>query len=111
MIGFYLDEMISRIVLSELEKQGYKAVMANDVGMRNKDDDSEHLTYAREHNFVLVTMDRPFAGRVSSRTDHTGLICWTGKQNDFGGQIQVLKEFADTYTLEDVKGKVFWLKT
>jgi hypothetical protein len=53
--------------------------------MAGKDDDTEHLPYATEEHAVLVTRDRPFAGRTQKRTDHAGLICWTGQDNDIGG--------------------------
>ena len=37
-------------------------------------------------------------------------ICWTGAQDDFGGMIRVLIEFAEQHTSEDTAGDVFWLK-
>jgi predicted nuclease of predicted toxin-antitoxin system len=110
MIRFYFDEMMSRIVASKLTEEGYDVVMAVDVGMMDKDDDTEHLVYAKEHSLVLVTQDRPFAGRTSKHADHAGLICWVGDLNDFGNQIRLLKEFAGLRETDDVKGMVFWLK-
>lgn len=84
--------------------------MAVDVDMTDKDDDSEHLPFATEKNAVVVTRDQPFAGRTAKRTDHAGLICWTGVDNDFGGMIRALINFADQHTSEEVAGRVFWLK-
>ena len=109
-IGFYFDEHMPRAVERGLTDRGYTVVMAVDVGMMGKDDDTEHLRYATEHNLVLVTRDLPFAGRTAKRTDHMGLICWTGTDNDFGGTIRALDKFASEHALEDVEGMVFWVR-
>jgi hypothetical protein len=42
--------------------------------------------------------------------DHLGLVCWTGVQNNFGGIIRALVEFAENNTPETAKDRVFWLK-
>lgn len=109
-ITFYFDEMVRRSVARELMNQGYSVVMAVDVMMEDKDDDTEHLPYATEHGMVMVRLDRPFAGRTMSRTDHAGLICWTIPLQDTGAMVRVLSTFADTHTPEAVAGQVFWLK-
>ncbi len=84
--------------------------MAVEVDMTGKDDDTEHLPFAAEKVAVVVTRDLPFAGRAAKRSDHAGVICWTGAQNDLGGMIRALTEFAGSYTPEEVAGNVFWLK-
>jgi Domain of unknown function (DUF5615) len=109
-VSFYFDEMMPHIPAESIQAQGYEVVVAAEVDMLKKDDLSEHLPYATERGLVIVTMDHPFAGKVSARTDHAGLICWTGDQNDVGGIIRKLIEFAETYEAEDVVGQVFWLK-
>jgi predicted nuclease of predicted toxin-antitoxin system len=77
--------------------------MAVDVEMIEKEDE-EHLRYATEHNLVLVTQDRPFAGETFKHTEHSGLVCWIGSQSDFGGQIRALSTFADQRSSEQVAG-------
>ncbi len=84
--------------------------MAIDSDMIEKDDDTEHLPFATQNQAILFTRDKPFAGRTVKRTDHSGLICWTGGQNDFGGMIRALGAFAEKHSPEEVAGKVFWLK-
>ena len=84
--------------------------MAVDVDMVHKDDDTEHLPYAAENNAVIFTRASPFAGRTMQRTDHAGLICWTGQDDDVGRMIRVLVEFAENHAAEQVVGQVFWLK-
>jgi len=84
--------------------------MANDVDMTEKDDLSEHLPYATLHGLVLVTFDRKFAGLAAQLIDHTGLVCFTGmEQDDIGGIVRVLTQFAADHTAEDVAGQVFWM--
>jgi len=65
-ISFYFDEHIARVVAEGLIAQGYQVTMAIDVGMEGKDDDTEHLALAAEKGLVMVTFDRPFAGRTMS---------------------------------------------
>lgn len=109
-IGFYFDEHIRRAVAEGLIKRGYTVVMANDVDMTGKDDDSEHLPYALARQLVMVTLDKPFAGRTQLHTDHAGLICWTDQTQPVGRMIALLGEFAEAYTPEEAAGKVFWRK-
>jgi hypothetical protein len=87
-------------------KKGWRV----DVGMEEKDDDTEHLPYATEHSLVMVTFDRAFAGRTMSRTDHGGLIILPeNSRRDFGRIISILLKFAEEYSPEEAVGKVFWL--
>jgi len=106
---FYFDEMMPRTAADQLALRGYKTVLAVHVGMSEKDD-LEHLRFASSQGAVLVTLDRPFAGRAMQQTDHSGLICWTGRPNDIGGIVRALLKFAEEHESEDVKGRVFWLK-
>ncbi|MDZ4672552.1 MAG: DUF5615 family PIN-like protein [Phototrophicales bacterium] len=109
-IRFYFDEHMPRIVQKALIEQRYDVIMAVDVGMTGKDGDSEHLPYATTHQLVLFTRDRPFAGRTAQHTDHTGLICWTGHDDDFSGMIRQLLTFVSHHTAIDCFGQVFWIK-
>jgi hypothetical protein len=109
-ISYYFDEHMSRKVAEQLEKRSCTVIMAVDEGMVQKDDLTEHLTFATKNGLVMVTCDRPFASRAMSKTDHAGLICWTGILDDFGGQTRLLSEFAERHNPEEVKGQVFWIK-
>jgi predicted nuclease of predicted toxin-antitoxin system len=109
MISFYFDEHMPRAVADGLRSRDIQVIMAVDVEMEGKADD-EHLRYATEQNTVLVTRDKPFAGRIMSQADHAGLICWTGEK-DISGMVRRLSEFAEQNTAEEVKGRVFWLKS
>jgi predicted nuclease of predicted toxin-antitoxin system len=100
---------MNRAVADGLIQRGYTVVMAVDVGMVAKDDDTEHLRYATENNLVMVTFDHPFAGRTMLRTDYSGLVCLTYSiRENIGRTIEVLAEFAEIYDPEKDKGQVFW---
>jgi len=109
MIGFYFDEMMVREAARQLIQRGHSVVMAVDVGMVKKDDDTEHLPYAAANNLVMVTFDRPFAGRTMKRGDHGGLVCLSGAQDNIGNIVRTLSQFAEQHSPEDVVGQVFWL--
>lgn len=109
MLKFYFDEMMPRSVPRQLAEQNIETIRAVEAGMEGKTD-PQHLKFATEQGAVLVTFDRPFAGLTTQKTDHAGLICWTGANSDIGGMVNSLTQFAKTYTSEQVKGKVFWLK-
>jgi predicted nuclease of predicted toxin-antitoxin system len=109
-VKFYLDEHSPRSLQKALLEYGYEAIMAVDVDMVGKDDDTEHLPYATAQGLVVYTRDHPFAGRTAKRSDHAGLICWTGNQQDIGGMIRTVKAFAEHHSAEEVVGQVFWLK-
>jgi predicted nuclease of predicted toxin-antitoxin system len=106
-IQFYLDEMMPRAVAKELAARGIWIIMAVDVEMVEKDDLSEHLVYATKQNSVLVTRDKPFATKALSIANHAGVICWTGAQNDVGGMVRKLAEFAAKYSTEQTVNQVF----
>lgn len=108
-ISFYFDEMMKEDVAKALVENGVAVVMAKNIGMVQKKDE-EHLLYAHEHQLVLVTLDRKFAGLTSKRQDHSGLICWTPEFQDPGHMLSVFITFAKEYTTEQVAGNVYWLK-
>ena len=99
-VKFYFDEMMSHTVAKQLRNKGYELVVATEVGMVEKDD-PEHLTYATEHGYVMVTFDRPFTGKMmQSEIEHAGLICLSGRQNDIGYMVRTLQAFTENYTPE-----------
>jgi hypothetical protein len=109
-VRFYFDEHMRRAVVTALARYNCEAIMAVDVDMIAKDDDTEHLLYATKHHLVMVTFDRPFAGRTMSRNDHSGLICIAQDfRDDIGTIIRVLVEFSEQYDPDDTAGQVFWL--
>ena len=110
-IGLYCDEHIARAIVSALVQKGYRAIMAVDVGMTGKDDDTEHLPYATTNRLLLVTMDKPFATRTLYQTDYLGLICLSKELHDsIGGAIKALADFIELFDEESDAGQVHWLR-
>jgi hypothetical protein len=106
---YYFDEMMPRSVANELIKLGIPTLMAVDMDMMESEDEA-HLVRAVQEGCVLVTLDRPFAGRTAkSHVEYLGLICWTGRSSDMGGMVSALTHFAQTYTFEQTANQVFWL--
>ncbi len=101
--------MLNRPLAEELHKLGCGVILANDIRMTGKRDE-EHLAEAAKRGLVIVTLDKPFAGRTMKQSDHTGLICWTREDQPVGEMVRVLAEFAERYTPKQVAGQVFWLK-
>ena len=110
-IGFYCDEHIRRVIATALIEQGYRAIMAVDVGMTGKDDGTEHLPYATTNRLLLVTLDKPFASRTLYRTGYLGLICLSKELHDnIGRAIQALADFIEIFDEERDAGQVHWLR-
>ncbi|MDX2075287.1 MAG: DUF5615 family PIN-like protein [bacterium] len=110
-IGFYFDEHMRRVIANALIEQGYRAIMAVDIGMTGKDDDTEHLPYATTNRLLLVTMDKPFATRTLYRTNYLGLICLSKDLHDnIGGAIKALADFIELFDEERDAGQVHWLR-
>jgi hypothetical protein len=109
-IKYYFDEHMPRVVADGLAQRDISVIMAFDAGMAGQPDEL-HLQCATEQKAVLVTRDKPFAGRSKAQAEHSGVICWTGAQDDFGGMIRVLAAFAENHTTDSVEQQVFWLKT
>jgi len=110
-IGLYCDEHIARAIVFALVQKGYRAIMAVDVEMTGKDDDTEHLPYATTNRLLLVTMDKPFANRTLYRTDYLGLICLTKDLHDsIGGAVKALADFIELFDEERDAGQVHWLR-
>ena len=107
-VSFYFDEMMSRKAAEQLTERGCSVIMAQDIGMQEKTD-LEHLAYATENKLVLVTFDRPFAGRTVQTDNHSGLICLSGNQDAIGMIVRTLIAFNEQHMPEDAVEQVFWL--
>lgn len=110
-VGLYFDEHIRRVIANGLIQRGYRAIMAVDVGMMGKDDDTEHLPYTTQNRLILVTSDKPFASRTTKRTDYLGLIYISSElHDDIGRVIILLAEFLDLFDETRDAGQVHWLR-
>ncbi|ODS30726.1 MAG: hypothetical protein SCARUB_04156 [Candidatus Scalindua rubra] len=61
---FIADMPISPRTTEFLNSLGYDAVRLNDLGMKCAEDE-EIIEYAREHDYVIMTMDLDFGGLLA----------------------------------------------
>lgn len=55
--ALYIDEDVTVQLASELRQREFEAVGAREIGMISADDEA-HLTYASEHQMILLTSNR-----------------------------------------------------
>jgi predicted nuclease of predicted toxin-antitoxin system len=110
MLKFYFDEMMPRPAMEQLRLKGIDIVLANDEGMTSKSD-PDHLAYATGQNRVMVTHDRPFAGKMAKAADveHAGLVCINSTfQGNVGAIVRIVTELAEAFSAEEMRGRVLW---
>lgn len=107
-VRFYLDEDISPRVAQALRAKGVEAISAYEVGNIALDDE-EHLEYAANEGYTLVTCNaRHFVplfkkwwreGRA-----HSGIV--VSKQMEFGEMVKRLIRLAETVTREEMHNNI-----
>jgi ribosomal protein L27 len=61
-LKFYLDTHVDKQVAIQLRQRGVEVARCEEVGMAEADDE-DHLIYAAEHGFALLTKDAGFRAR------------------------------------------------
>ena len=112
-ISYYLDDDSSfRSLAAQAQSRGFVVKRPEDAGMRGKTD-LEHLVFAAEHGFVLVTANESDFVRlhwdwVSQGRTHAGLII--AAQDPLAGErIRRLLVFLQLATAEDMANKIEYL--
>lgn len=76
-LTFYFDTHIAKAVATQLREKGVQVVRCEEVGMAEASDE-EHLEYARNHQYVVVSQDEDFpvlhARWLAAGRDHSGII-------------------------------------
>ena len=86
----YCDEGIWIPVADGLRRRGWTVHTARDEG-RLGDPDREHLSYARENDWILVTFDDDFLSLVDgSGLEHAGIIYVQQAGRDIGGVVKAI---------------------
>lgn len=79
---FYTDEHVPSIVVKQLRRRDVDIVRCQEVGLR-KADDAEHLAYAVEHGYILVSRDEDFTMHhsqwMAEGKSHYGIVYITPK--------------------------------
>jgi predicted nuclease of predicted toxin-antitoxin system len=71
--------------------------------------DPDHLSWARDGGWVIVTHDGPFVGLAHSTPGHAGLVYCHQNRYSLGELIERLVNLAADETLATLRGKVVYL--
>ena len=97
----YCDESIWIPVANGLHRRGWTVHTARDEG-RLGDSDREHLSYALEKNWILVTFDDDFLSLVEgSGLEHAGIIYVQQAGRDIGGVVKAIDAHLENRTEGD----------
>lgn len=99
MVDLYSNENFPIDMVILLRNLGYDVLTSYDAGQANQGiPDEDVLTYATEHNRVVITLNRQdFIQIHRSNTDHKGIIICKDDRN-YTGQIQALHTYLETQT-------------
>ncbi|KAB2863297.1 MAG: hypothetical protein F9K46_06035 [Anaerolineae bacterium] len=80
---FYLDSHIDKEVAVQLRKKGVDVIHCAEVGMKDAKD-PEHLTYATQIGYIMVTCDKGIRYQLHDQWQaegkkHAGIIYFRGK--------------------------------
>jgi predicted nuclease of predicted toxin-antitoxin system len=70
-IRFYVDESVSNAVAEGLRTRQLEVLTTPEAGHMGWSDE-EHLTFARENHYVLITQDDDFL-TLARKTEHAGI--------------------------------------
>lgn len=68
--------------------------------------DREHLEFARENNYVIVTADQDFLRLAAEGFTHSGIIFLTRAEISPGRVIREIGKIAESVGFKDMKGHI-----
>jgi len=97
----YCDESIWVPVADGLRRRGWTVYTARDEG-RLGDPDREHLSYAVEKDWILVTFDDDFLSLVEdSGFEHAGIVYIQQAGRDIGDVVKAVDAHLESRTEDD----------
>lgn len=97
----YCDESIWIPVADGLRRRGWTVHTVRDEG-RLGDPDREHLTFAREKDWLLVTFDDDFLSLVEGQgLDHAGIVYVQQAGRDIGDVVKAVDSHLESRADED----------
>lgn len=115
-LRFYTDTHIDKQVAVQLRQKGFDVVRCEEVGLAEVDDEM-HLTFAAQHQLVLITKDEGFRRRhfdwLSDGKTHSGIFfCSDRHVAAIGKIVKACLDYAelieiDAGTLEDIQNEFF----
>ena len=104
---FYLDEHLPSVVAEGLEQRGIEVTTVVEADMRTASDE-DHLAYAVQNGYTIVTRDADFLQLVTGVDSHPGVV-FLPRVLDVGTLIRSLTELARTHSRDDLKNRVHFL--
>jgi predicted nuclease of predicted toxin-antitoxin system len=105
------DEHVPRVVITTLRSNGHEVVKANTV-FGEATNDAQLLRYCREHEHVLLTHDRDFAGDLSETIEHAGIVVYSDVnflRDCPEDAVRALERVFRYYPPEELHDEVVWL--
>lgn len=97
----YCDESIWIPVADGLRRRGWTVSTARDEN-RLGDTDREHLSYATDNDWILLTFDDDFLSLVEGAgLDHAGIIYVQQAGRDIGDVVRAVDEHLETRDVDD----------
>lgn len=114
-IALYLDEHVNTKLVTDLRKEDFEAVAANEVMGDEKWKDIDHLKYAAEHQMAVLTFDKKFVEAVeelsASGGEHWGVIISPNMGDDeYGILLRWTLNMLDKKTADELRNVVAYLQ-
>lgn len=103
-IRFYLDESVSNAVANGLRTQGI-VVLTTPEAVHLEWSDEQHLEFAREHGYVLVTQDDDFL-TLARNLEHGGIAYYKPQTRNVKEILRGLFAVHRDVTLEEMENAV-----
>lgn len=99
-IRFLLDEHVPAAISAGLKRKGITAATVHELG-RSGFSDAEHLQFAFEEGWVLVTFDTDYLVLARQDKPHAGIVWCAERKFSIG---QLIRALASHYALVDRDG-------
>lgn len=108
-IRFYLDENVPIAIAVQLKRRGIEALTVRDLDLLG-DTDENHLQRATAMECVLCTHDADYIDLATSGYEHTGIIFGQQHKHGIGDWVKFLELVYEVYTLEEMAGRIEYVK-
>jgi predicted nuclease of predicted toxin-antitoxin system len=106
----YADENVWQPVADGLRRRGWEVTTTLDEDTLGYSD-SEHLRYAAEHDWILLTFDDDFLSLVESKPDppsHSGIVFISQHRRDVGEIVRRVDTALERHDGYDFSGEIIY---
>jgi Domain of unknown function (DUF5615) len=121
-LNFYTDKHIPKQVAIQLRERGVNVVRCEEVGMGDAKD-IQHLSYAVEHGYAMVSLDTDFqdlhAKWLMTEQAHRGIFCISKHLQGKKGIGKIVNELWDYHQMvelgagtlnKDIHDHIFYIR-